>query len=328
MREEYRERIAEKIRREFAPIAAYLDDPAVVEVMLNADGSIWIDSLKEGMKITDTKIARDRALLLMGSIARLNSKSITEKEPLLKATMPDGQRFQGMIEPVVSAPVFAIRCNRARNISLEDYVPLRMSGQMADLLRSALVEKKNIIVSGGTGSGKTTLTAALLKELAVLCPEDRIAIMEDTREINIDAKNVVFELANDDVSMCDLLAANLRMRPDRIILGETRGAEALDLLKSWNTGHPGGVCTLHANSAMSALARFETLILEAQNLSISYIRSLISDAVNLIVHIQRDRKLGGPIVQEIIEVNGIDLEGNYKTKVLMSHTQNKGGVAA
>ena len=328
MREEYRERIAEKIRREFAPIAAYLDDPAVVEVMLNADGSIWIDSLKEGMKITDTKIARDRALLLMGSIARLNSKSITEKEPLLKATMPDGQRFQGMIEPVVSAPVFAIRCNRACNISLEDYVPLRMSGHMADLLRSALVEKKNIIVSGGTGSGKTTLTAALLKELAVLCPEDRIAIMEDTREINIDAKNVVFELANDDVSMCDLLAANLRMRPDRIILGETRGAEALDLLKSWNTGHPGGVCTLHANSAMSALARFETLILEAQNLSISYIRSLISDAVNLIVHIQRDRKLGGPIVQEIIEVNGIDLEGNYKTKVLMSHTQNKGGVAA
>lgn len=110
--------------------------------MLNADGSIWIDSLKEGMKITDTKIARDRALLLMGSIARLNSKSITEKEPLLKATMPDGQRFQGMIEPVVSAPVFAIRCNRACNISLEDYVPLRMSGQMADLLRSALVEKR------------------------------------------------------------------------------------------------------------------------------------------------------------------------------------------
>lgn len=315
MREEYRERIADKIRREFAPIAQYLNDPTVVEIMLNADGSIWTDRLREGMKKTETILSRDRALLLMGSIAKLNSTNITEKEPLLKASMPDGQRFQGMIEPVVTAPVFAIRCIRACNLTLADYVPERMSEKMAELLRGALVDKKNIIVSGGTGSGKTTLTTALLRELANLCPEDRIAIMEDTREISIEAKNVIFELANKDVSMCDLLAANLRMRPDRIILGETRGAEALDLLKSWNTGHPGGICTLHANSAMSALARFETLILEAQNLSIPYIRSLISDAVNLVVHIQRDRKKG-PIVQEIIEVNGMDIEGNYKTKIL------------
>lgn len=315
MREEYRERIAEKIKREFAPIAEYLNDPSVVEVMLNADGSIWTDRLREGMKKTETTLSRDRALLLMGSIAKLNSTNITEKEPLLKASMPDGQRFQGMIEPVVSAPVFAIRCIRACNLTLEDYIPQRMTEKMAELLRKALIDKKNIIVSGGTGSGKTTLTTALLRELSDLCPEDRIAIMEDTREISIEAKNAIFELANKDVSMCDLLAANLRMRPDRIILGETRGPEALDLLKSWNTGHPGGICTLHANSAMSALARFETLILEAQNLSIPYIRSLISDAVNLVVHIQRDRKKG-PIVQEIIEVNGMDLEGSYKTKVL------------
>ena len=320
MREEYRERIAAKIKHEAATIQPYLDDSTVVEVMLNADKSVWIDRLQHGLTKTGVTFDRDQAMLLIGSIARYNDTSVTEQAPLLKATMPDGQRFQAAIEPVVSAPIFSIRCNRACSFRLDDYVPARMTKDMEKILIDALKTKKNILVSGGTGSGKTTLTTALLQELSEVSPEDRIVVMEDTREIELASANVVYLKSSDEVTMCDLLAAVLRLRPDRIIVGEIRGKEALDLLKAWNTGHPGGVCTLHANSAQSALSRFESLILEAQNLSIPFIRSLVSDAMDLIVHIQRDKKRG-PIVSQIVGVNGMTIDGQYKLEELASNAQ-------
>ena len=229
-----------------------------------------------------------------------------------------------MIEPVVSSPVFTIRCPRSVTFELDDYVSeKRMTAKMADMLRNAISGRKNVIVSGGTGSGKTTLTNAMLKELSTICPDDRIVVMEDTREINVTSHNTVFELATEKVTMCDLLAANLRMRPDRIILGEIRGPEALDLLKSWNTGHPGGISTVHANTALSALARFETLILEANgNLNISFIRSLVADAVDIVVHIQRHKRKG-PILSEILAVTGLDLDGRYITKGLARNEEEE-----
>lgn len=319
MREEYRERIAAKISREVEKIQPYLNDPSVVEIMLNADKSVWIDRLQHGLTKIDVNLDRDQAMLLIGSIARYNDTSVNETQPLLKATMPDGQRFQAAIEPVVSAPIFSIRCNRTCSFRLEDYIASkRMTKEMAKILRDALQERKNILVSGGTGSGKTTLTTALLQELSDLCPDDRIVVMEETREIELSSANVVYLKSSEEVTMCDLLAAVLRLRPDRIIVGETRGKEALDLLKSWNTGHPGGLCTLHANTAISALARFESLILEAQNLSIPFIRSLVSDAVDIVVHIQRDKKTGPKIVQ-IMGVNGMTLDGQYTTNRLASN---------
>ena len=317
MREEYRERIAAKINRESEIIRPFLDDPTVVEIMLNEDKSIWIDRLQHGMTKTGAVFDRDQAMLLIGSIARYNDRSVNEMQPLLKAAMPGGQRFQAAVEPVVSAPIFSIRCNRACSFRLDDYIPQRMTSEMGKYLKDALAAKKNILVSGGTGSGKTTLTTALLMELFDVAPDDRIVVMEDTREIALASANVVYLKSSDEVTMCDLLAAVLRLRPDRIIVGEIRGKEALDLLKAWNTGHPGGVCTLHANSAISALSRFESLILEAQNLSIPFIRSLISDAVDIIVQIQRDKKLG-PIVSQIISVNGMTLDGQYRLDEIAS----------
>lgn len=321
MRQEYRQRIADKIRREAALINPFLDDENVVEVMLNADGSIWTDRMQKGQEKTDVVFPREQALLFMGSVAIYNDTSINASSPLLKASLPWGQRFEGIIEPVVTGPTFAIRCNRACTFSLDDYVPKRMTHEMAETLRAALKGHKNILVSGGTGSGKTTLTTALLQELSELCPDDRLVVMEDTREITLKSRNVVYLKTSDEahVTMCDLLASTLRLRPDRIIVGELRGKEALDLLKAWNTGHPGGVCTLHANSAESALARFESLILEAQNLSIPYIRSLVADAVDVIVHIQRDKKMG-PVVSEIVKVNGMNLNGEYKLEELINNS--------
>lgn len=318
MREEYRERIAAKIGREAEKIKPFLDDPSVVEVMLNADKSVWIDRLQHGLTKTDVTFDRDQAMLLIGSIARYNDTAINEAQPLLKASMPGGQRFQAAIEPVVSAPIFSIRCNRACSFRLDDYIPARMTKEMGKILRDALSTKKNILVSGGTGSGKTTLTTALLQELSDVAPDDRIVVMEDTREITLSSANVVYLKSSEEVTMCDLLAAVLRLRPDRIIVGEVRGKEALDLLKAWNTGHPGGVCTLHANSTTSALARFESLILEAQNLNIPFIRSLVSDAVDIIVHIQRNKKIG-PVVTQIVGVNGMTLDGQYMTHVLATN---------
>lgn len=318
MREEYRERIAAKISREAVKIQSYLDDPTVVEVMLNADESVWVDRLQYGLTKTDVTFDRDQAMLLIGSIARYNDTSVNDTQPLLKASMPGGQRFQAAIEPVVSAPIFSIRCNRACSFRLDDYIPARITKEMEKILRDALITKKNILVSGGTGSGKTTLTTALLQELSDVAPDDRIVVMEDTREITLSSANVVYLKSSDEVTMCDLLAAVLRLRPDRIIVGEIRGKEALDLLKAWNTGHPGGVCTLHANSAQSALSRFESLILEAQNLSIPFIRSLVSDAVDIIVHIQRNKKTG-PVVSQIVGVNGMTLDGQYITHVLATN---------
>lgn len=308
-----------KIEGELGPLNEFFYDETITEIILNPSGEVIVEKYGCGMLPTNIKISREKALLLMGSIADYNGTIVNREKPLLKGAMPGGQRFQGMQEPVVEAPAFTIRCNRSCSLTLDDYVPQRFSQECADFLRDALISKKNILVSGGTGSGKTTLTSALLKELAKLCPNDRLTIMEDTREIVVSSKNVVYQLATDEVTMSDLLAANLRMRPDRIILGETRGGDAYDLLMSWNTGHPGGICTLHANTALSALARFETLILvagTAQNLTIPAVRSLIASAVDIVIHI--DKTVTGPIVKDVLSIEGLNIEGNYMTKGVYS----------
>lgn len=313
---ESQKRIATKIQAELSEINNFLDaDNDIIEVMLNSDGYIWIDTLEHGMSKTTISFSADAAILLMCSIATYNGAIINKTHPLLKASLPWGQRFQAMIPPIVSAPVFTIRKHTSKRYSLEDYVPLRMPAEIANILRNALSRRLNIIISGGTGSGKTTLGSAMLCELSMLCPEDRVIIMEDTSELTCHNINKVNQLATNGVSMRDLLAANLRMRPDRIILGETRGPEALDLLKSWNTGHPGGICTLHSNSAMSALSRFEQLTLEAQDINIAYLRSLISDAVDIIVHTERDRKIGPKVVQ-VVKVTGLSIDAKYETQTL------------
>ena len=316
MSAESQKRVATKIQAELKDLYEYLvSDNTMIEFMLNSDGHIWIDQLEHGMSKTSIVFSPDAAILLMSSIATYNGTVINKENPLLKASLPWGQRFQGMISPVVSAPVFTIRKQSSRRFTLDDYIPQRMPLEIANLLREALTKRLNIIISGSTGSGKTTLGSAMLSELSVLCPEDRVVIMEDTSELDCLNPNKVNELATNGITMRDLLSANLRMRPDRIILGETRGGEALDLLKSWNTGHPGGICTLHANSAQSALSRFEQLILEAQDINISYLRSLVADAVDIIVHTERDHNIG-PKVAQVVKVTGINTDARYETQTL------------
>ena len=200
--------------------------------------------------------------------------------PRVSAELPEtGERFEGLIPPVVAAPAFAIRKPAVAVFTLDDYVATAiMTRRQAEFLRHAVAQRRNVLVAGGTSTGKTTLVNALLAEVAKT--SDRVVLIEDTRELQCRAPNLVALRTNDGVaSLSDLVRSSLRLRPDRIPIGEVRGAEALDLLKAWGTGHPGGIGTIHAGSALGALRRLEQLVQEAV---VTVPRALIADTINVI----------------------------------------------
>ena len=181
--------------------------------------------------------------------------------------------------PVVSAAAFSIRKPAVAVFTLDDYSASGiMTAAHAEILRKAVVERRNILVAGGTSTGKTTLTNALLAEVAK--SDDRVVLIEDTRELQCQARNLVALRTKDGVAtLSDLVRSSLRLRPDRIPIGEVRGAEALDLLKAWGTGHPGGIGTIHAGTALGALRRLEQLIQEAV---VTVPRALIAETIDII----------------------------------------------
>jgi P-type conjugative transfer ATPase TrbB len=286
-------------------IAAALDDPEVVEVLLNPDGSLWVDRLGSGRSPTGTKLPpaiAERIIRLMAAHVRAE---VHPSAPILSAELPEtGERFLGVLPPVVRHPSFAIRKRALRIMTLADYVADGvMTEAQAAFLRTVVHERLNIVVAGGTSTGKTTLANALLDEIART--HDRVLILEDTVELQCGSDDHVAMRTEPGVStMADLLRATLRLRPDRIVVGEVRGAEALDMLKAWGTGHPGGIATVHANSAAGALLRLEQLV---QEVSVTVPRALIAEAVNVIVFIAgrgRARR-----VREIARVIGFDSHG-------------------
>ena len=227
--------------------------------------------------------------------------------PRVSAELPEtGERFEGLLPPVVAAPAFAIRKPAVAVFTLDDYVARGiMTSVHAEALRQAVSSRKNILVAGGTSTGKTTLTNALLAEVAK--SSDRVVLIEDTRELQCKAPNLVALRTRDGVvSLSDLVRSSLRLRPDRIPIGEVRGAEALDLLKAWGTGHPGGIGTIHAGSALGALRRLEQLIQEAV---VTVPRALIAETVNVIAVLTgrgADRRLS-----ELAHVTGLGTSGDY-----------------
>ncbi len=283
---------------------ALLRDSDVVEVMLNADSSLWIDRLGEGRSFTGHKISREDAERVIYLVASSVEAVCNHQQPLLSAELPGtGSRFQGVLPPLVSSPVFTIRKKALKIFSLENYVEQEILSEKHKLeIESAVIDRKNILIVGGTGSGKTTLANAILALIADT--EHRVVIIEDTNELQCNAKDSVILRTKDGVAtMADLLKATMRLRPDRIIIGEVRGKEALDLLKAWNTGHPGGCATVHADSAAKGLTRLEQLVQEA---GVVNSKSIISEAVNLIVYIEKtdsERR-----VKEVLRVKGVKHE--------------------
>jgi type IV secretion system protein VirB11 len=263
-----------------AAIAGYLEDPGIVEVMLNPDGRLWIDRLAGGLEDTSCRVMPADAERIVRLVAHHVGIEVHSGSPRVSAELPEsGERFEGLVPPVVAAPCFAIRRPAVAVFTLDDYVVAGiMSAHDAELLRQAVRERKNVLVAGGTSTGKTTLVNALLAEIATT--GDRIVLIEDTRELQCAAPNLVALRTKDGAaSLSDLVRSSLRLRPDRIPIGEVRGAEALDLLKAWGTGHPGGVGTLHAGSAIGALRRLEQLIQEAV---VTVPRALIAETIDLI----------------------------------------------
>jgi type IV secretion system protein TrbB len=302
---------ARMLRTAFGPaIAAYLEDPSVVEVMLNPDGRLWIDRLSGGLEATDTVIAPADAERILRLVAHHVGAEVHPGSPRISAELPEtGERFEGLVPPVVAAPCFAIRRPAVAVFTLDDYVKAGiMTPTQAAQLRVAVAARKNILVAGGTSSGKTTLVNALLAEVAKT--NDRVVLIEDTRELQCASPNLVALRTKDGAaSLSDLVRSSLRLRPDRIPIGEVRGAEALDLLKAWGTGHPGGVGTLHAGTTIGAIRRLEQLIQEAV---VTVPRALIAETIDLIAVLSG--RGAARRLTELARIEGLDDRGDYVVK--------------
>lgn len=290
-------------------VLAALAEPPVVEVLANLDGRLVIDRLGSGRSDAGVQIpaqARERVIRL---VADYVGEPITRDDPRLSGVLPTGERFQGFLPPVCAQPAFAIRKRPAVIWSLADYVAAGvLTAAHGELLRAAVRDRRNVLISGGTGSGKTTLANAILAE-----PDfrnDRVFLIEDTSELQCSAWDLVAVLTRrhpKPITVADLVRDALRMRPDRIVVGEMReGTAALETLKAWNTGHPGGVSTLHANSALEALTRLEDLLREVVA---SPSRRMIAQAVDVVVQIARTRE--GRAVEDVLQVEGLDEANAY-----------------
>ena len=273
------------LRTAFGPtIAAALADPTVIEVMVNPDGKLWIERAAVGRQDTGERIGSAEAERIIRLVAAHVRREVTDKTPIVSAELPEtGERFEGVMPPVSPAPCFAVRKPADVLYRLGDYVAARiMSVRQAEVLALSVRERKNILVVGGTSSGKTTLVNALLAEIADL--DERVVILEDTRELKCAAADCVALRTKPGVAtLGDLVRSTLRLRPDRIIVGEVRGPEALDMLKAWNTGHPGGITTVHANSASAGLLRLEQLVQEAV---VTVPRDLIVQAIDIVAFLE------------------------------------------
>lgn len=327
-----RERLFEAIRRACKDIVlGALADDSVVEIMRNGDGRIWLDRAGVGMVDTGYDMPDSDAALILQTSATLLDTDLSRDKPILEGEFPlDGSRLEGLVPPVAQSAVFAIRKKAKIVFGLDDYHAKGiLSGQGSgghgmsgpepvhplpiDYLKAAVAGRQNILIVGGTGSGKTTLANAFLGAIADLTPHDRVVAIEDTMELQVPVRNQLTLRSNEHVPMSRLLRATMRLRPDRIVVGEVRGGEAYTLLKAWNSGHPGGLATIHANNAREGLSKLAQYVYEspdAQAFSEQMIGRVIAAAVNTVVFIERTNAAPGRAVSEICRVSGFE-DGQY-----------------
>jgi len=331
---EHSQRLEVKLRREFGDIVLkLLADDSTEDILLNPDSTLWVKRMGEGF-VQVGEMPPTAAASALGTVAAWRGTVLNHEHPILETELPiDGSRFEAIVPPVVRRPVFAIRLRPKRILTLEDYESRQIltikgdaanrsqpgdgfAGSLAGLphgniIRAAVRARKNILVVGSTGSGKTTLVNAILDALVQLTPNDRVISIEDTTELQCSAPNYLDLRSVGNVTMLDCLRASMRLKPTRIVVGEVRGAEAHTLLKAWNTGHPGGAATIHANDAISGLQRLESLVAEATS---APQQSLIAEAVDLVIFIDEDHETkSGRKVREILLVNGYR-EGRYQVE--------------
>ncbi len=283
-------------------IMAALHDPDVIEIMVNPDQTLWIEKLGQDMALCGT-LAMAQSRLIISLVASSLETTVTADRPIVEGELPlDGSRFEGLMPPIVSGPSFTIRKRASRVFTLDDYVASGILPPPASgILTRAIETRRNILIVGGTGSGKTTFVNAIIDGISRYCPTDRLIVIEDTAELQSASENTVFMRSSDGVPIQRLVKVSMRYRPTRILVGEVRDGSALDLLKTWNTGHPGGVATVHAGSSAAGLLRLEQLIAEATPVPMP---ALIAEAVDMICFIERAP--GGRRVSDIVSVKGFD----------------------
>ena len=334
IQDEQHHRLEVKLKRELGEqILELLGDVRTEDVLLNPDSSLWVKRMGEGFQRVGQMTAT-QAMSALSTIAAWRGTVVNHQNPILETELPlDGSRFEGLVSPVVRSPVFAIRLRPKRIFTLEEYEESEILTAQSDprnhlrrrddfkgavrgckhgdVIRAAVREKKNILIVGATGSGKTTFANACLAALAKLTPHDRVVSIEDTTELQCAVNNYLDLRAVGEVTMLDCLRACMRLKPTRIVVGEVRGAEAHTLLKAWNTGHPGGMATVHANDALSGLIRLESLVAEATS---APQQQLIAEAVDLVVFIDEEPDLAaGRKVRELLLVTGYS-NGAYQVE--------------
>ena len=308
---EQQQRLYAKLCRELGPPTLMaLSDPDVTEVMCNPDGSLWTESHSAGMRQTADRLSATQIESLIGTVAALLGTVAHGRAPIVEGELPiTGYRFEGILPPVSTAPTFVIRKSASQLYTLDDYAKSGViTVAQLEVFRGAVRGRRNILIAGGTASGKTTLANALMREIVDAGdPAERIVILEDTRELQCEARNAVQLHTGDVADLTRLVRVTMRLRPDRIIVGEVRGAEALALLKAWNTGHPGGITTVHANSAAAALLRLESLVQEA---GVPPQPRLVAETVDLVAFIVRTPE--GRRIKELARVSAYDAaRGGY-----------------
>lgn len=306
-------RTLEKLKRDLGKqIIEALADPTITEIMLNSNGTLWIESFDGMEQIGEMLPTQAESILRMVASCLEFPLSITN--PLIECELPfNGSRFEGILPPAVEKPTFTIRKKSERIFTLTDYVNQGiLTEKQRKIIDKGIIQRKNIVVVGGTASGKTTFTNAIIRGIEDLTPKHRLIIIEDTNEIQAKGKNNVIMRCNSNFSMLTALKATMRLRPDRILIGEVRGGEALVMLKAWNTGHNGGIVTLHANGALAGLTRMEQLISES---STSPMPELIGEAVDYVIYIKKDKSKAGRTIEEICEVKGYK-NNKYQLKTI------------
>jgi pilus assembly protein CpaF len=290
------------------PIENLILDPSISEIMVNGGSHIFIERAGQLQPVPGVTISETAINAAVKNIARRLGDDVSEFKPILDSRLPDGSRVAAVIRPCsIDGITLTIRKFNARNFSIDDLIKAEtVTSELAVLLWKEVANRSNILISGGTGTGKTTL----LNVLAGFVPdEDRIVLIEDTAEIRITKPNLVrFEARREQngipaVTIRDLLKATLRHRPDRIIVGEIRGGEAFDLLQALNTGHSGTISTIHANSAPQALQRFTSCVLQS-GIELPYraIKSHIADSIQILIHIERVH--GRRFVAQALQIQG------------------------
>ena len=294
-------------------------DPDVLEIMLNPDGKIWVEKYgKDQECVGELPIAQSKVLLSL--VASALDLVVDAQNPVVEGSFPlDGSRFEGTFPPIVGPGAsFSMRKKASKIITLQEYLASgAITEEVIPILDAAILGRKNIVVVGGTSSGKTTFCNGVIHRLDELCPGYRLLILEDTAELQSSARNAVFFLTSDlaKIGMRQLTKVCMRYAPKRILVGEVRDSAALELLKLWNTGHPGGIGTFHADSAFEALERLEELVEEA---GVGPKQKLIGRAVDLIIYMTKTPK-NTRIVSEILQVNRFDIkEQRYDCKTVYS----------